>query len=232
MSNIQKTKIKNHQIYYKDRKEYHILKKEIFREEVYKIDLDIQEPVIVDIGAHIGLSIIYFKEKFPKSKIIALEPHPENYEILEKNIFENNLKNIWTIPSAVSTNSNKRTMYYCEDNLSTNSFKKGAWDNTEINQKEVLVECITLNDLINEKVDLLKMDVEGIEEDVILNSKKALDLVSNLIFEYHYLRKNRLEKTLGFLKSLGFEKKEDEKQNEKIKVGDMKILKFFKNQTT
>ncbi len=227
MDCFKKTNLKNFQIYYKNKKEFHVLKNEIFREEIYEIEIKNENPVIVDIGAHIGLSTIYFKQKFPKSKIISLEPHPENYEILEKNIFENNLKNTYIIKKAICLKNCKKTMYYDETNLSTTSFKKGAWDGKEKNQKEIEVECITLNELINEKVDILKLDIEGMEYEILLNSRSALKLVSNLIFEYHFVKKNNLEKLFKFLKTIGFNQKEEEK--EKMKVGEMKILKFLKN---
>src|SRR5690606_29753371 len=47
--------------------------KEIFVEEVYKVQLR-PNPLIIDCGANIGLSVIYFKRHFPDARVIAFEP--------------------------------------------------------------------------------------------------------------------------------------------------------------
>ena len=112
-------------------------------------------------------------------------------------------------------------MYYDESNTSTSSLKSKAWDGKEKEQEYIPVGCITLNEFINMEVDLLKMDIEGLENEVLLNSKKALKYVSNIIFEFHYSKLGSFDKMLKFLKSCGFYIKE----NSKPKVGEMCIVK-------
>lgn len=57
---------------------------EIFISKEY--DIDLGEPrFIVDAGAHIGLSSVFFACKYPKATIIALEPEPLNFDLLIKN---------------------------------------------------------------------------------------------------------------------------------------------------
>lgn len=51
-------------------------------------------PIIYDIGANIGNHTIYFKKYYDANKIYSFEPVPANFELLNKNIQENNLKNI------------------------------------------------------------------------------------------------------------------------------------------
>ena len=99
-----KTKFKNYFINYLNKKEYHTLKREIFNDEIYSFENLKNVESIIDIGSHIGLSIVYFKEKYPNSNIISFEPNPINFELLEKNIFENNLKNVECIQKTVSSN--------------------------------------------------------------------------------------------------------------------------------
>jgi hypothetical protein len=59
---------------------------QIFIKQEYDFDVKRTPKVIVDAGANIGLASIYFSNKFPDSKIIAIEPEESNLEILRKNI--------------------------------------------------------------------------------------------------------------------------------------------------
>src|ERR1044071_4816990 len=47
---------------------------EIFKRENYKVDFATNDPFIIDCGSNIGLSIIYFKTRYPNAKIIGFEP--------------------------------------------------------------------------------------------------------------------------------------------------------------
>jgi FkbM family methyltransferase len=42
--------------------------------------------VILDIGSNIGSSILFFREQFPAARIYGFEPHPETFEVLQKNV--------------------------------------------------------------------------------------------------------------------------------------------------
>jgi len=218
------TKFKNYSIHYLDKKEYHVIKKEIFNQEVYSFEFDKNPVNIVDIGAHIGLSVIYFKEQFPNSRIIAFEPNPCNFELLEKNVFNNNLRNVECIQKAISSKKEEKHLYYNTSNTSTSSFQRNAWNGMEKEQEKVLVECITLNDFVNMDVDLLKMDIEGLEEEVILSSREALQCVSNIVFEFHCFNIKSFDRIVRFLKSCNFYIAEISKP----KIGEMCILKGSK----
>ena len=58
---------------------------EIFIDEIYKIKLP-PNARIIDCGAHIGLSVIYFKRICPTSFITAFEPDEQNFNLLKQNI--------------------------------------------------------------------------------------------------------------------------------------------------
>src|SRR5690348_5460731 len=64
---------------------YHSVE-EIFVDEVYKCNFNSAEPYIIDCGANIGLSVIYFKQKYPNAKIIAFEPDKFQFDNLLQNI--------------------------------------------------------------------------------------------------------------------------------------------------
>src|SRR5260370_35941728 len=57
----------------------------IFRREEYGLRIPALPKVIVDAGAYTGLSTVYFALKYPDACIIALEPSPYNFDLLELN---------------------------------------------------------------------------------------------------------------------------------------------------
>ena len=59
--------------------------KEIFEQEIYKFEANVDNPYIIDCGTNIGSSIIYFKELYPNASIIGFEADPEVYKICKKN---------------------------------------------------------------------------------------------------------------------------------------------------
>ena len=75
---------------------YHTLNyliREIFVNEEYQFKNTNGKPVIIDCGANIGMSVLYFKRCHPKATIIAIEPNPTTYSLLDKNVKSFELKN-------------------------------------------------------------------------------------------------------------------------------------------
>lgn len=79
---------------------------EIFVQKEYNIDLG--DPMfIVDAGAHIGLSSVFFTSKYPKATIVAIEPEPSNFNILLMNARDHrNIRPIRGLSGRPSTSKN------------------------------------------------------------------------------------------------------------------------------
>jgi len=58
--------------------------RDLFVEEMYRFDAGRSNPVVLDCGSNIGLSVLYFKSIYPDATIYAFEPDNSNFEILEK----------------------------------------------------------------------------------------------------------------------------------------------------
>jgi len=160
----------------------------VFFDEVYR-ELDVYDKLVVDIGANIGDSAIYFAIKGAK-KVIALEPFLQNYKLAKKNIELNNLNDkIEIIQAGCSDKSGKIKI----DNGSTGpcSILSEIEDGSEI-------PIISLDDIVKKyNIDsgILKMDCEGCEQTVILNSSKdTIQKFSQIFIEYHYGYKDLKEK--------------------------------------
>ncbi|MEO0516605.1 MAG: FkbM family methyltransferase [Cyanobacteria bacterium P01_A01_bin.116] len=140
--------------------------------------------VIIDAGANIGTSAIFFAEKYPDAKIIAIEPEDSNFELLLKNT--SRYENVVAIKAAVWGAVDKRNIQ--------NRFT-GHWGYTVSdtnNETEALgqeIDCITISSIMEkygfESIDLLKMDIEGGEKNVLESATDWVDLVKVMTVELH-----------------------------------------------
>jgi precorrin-6B methylase 2 len=74
---------------------------ELFENQIYKFNSSQKDLLILDCGANIGLSVIYFKRLYPNSKIIAFEADPNIFNVLQENVKSFNFKNVELINKAV-----------------------------------------------------------------------------------------------------------------------------------
>jgi FkbM family methyltransferase len=160
--------------------------------------LDVSGRVVVDAGAYIGDSAIYFALRGAK-RVIAVEPHPNAYAEMLDNIRLNNLEDV-IIP--INAGLASKPGKICIENVSVGGtgktyHKPGDCPNA--------VPAVTLGELIdrfsvNPSDAVLKMDCEGCEFDVILNDYDHVRLFRELIFEYHPMFVNKsLEDLLNVL---------------------------------
>lgn len=150
---------------------------EIIVDEIYRFQSDSTVPRIVDCGAHCGLSIVYFKRLFPAAHITAVEADPYIFALLQHNIRQRKIRDVTLINKALAIQPGKITFH-----------REGA-DAGRIHELagaiEVLtVPAITLDELLTERVELLKIDIEGAESDVICGSSR-LHMVDQMMVEYH-----------------------------------------------
>jgi FkbM family methyltransferase len=159
--------------------------REIFCSEVYFFQTSSKHPTIIDCGANIGVATIYFKIKFPEARVLAFEPNPYIYQLLEKNIQTNCIKKIELYNLALY---DKETdlQFFIPSYLGT---LKGS--SKEIYGKNIAlkVKAKQLSTYIMEmdKIDLIKIDVEGAESNIIddLITTGTLEKAEQYIVEYH-----------------------------------------------
>ena len=125
---------------------------------------------IVDCGANIGLTTILFKNMYPDSRIISIEPGNENFELLKKNISA--YANIYPIKAGIW---NKETWLDIKD-----EFNKGNNSLTvrETTSHQGAVKAVTIDSLMKEYnidiIDLLKIDIEGSEKELFENENAEI----------------------------------------------------------
>lgn len=202
---MQKTKLGTFSVFFDNQEEYHVLKNEIFTEDLYYFESDKIDPVILDIGANIGLATLYFKKHYPHAKITAVEPVAKNFKLLEQNIFENNLSNTYALELAVTAKPGVLTLYTDSNNNwhSTAGIIEGNWTKSQITTP-VEVKAVTLSSLINQPIDLLKIDIEGAEQVALKETAPKLNLVKQILCEFHPVPGQNLAELVKHLEQTGF----------------------------
>lgn len=140
--------------------------------------------VIIDAGANIGTSAIFFAEKYPNARIIAVEPEKSNFDLLLKNT--SNYKNIVAIKAAIWGTNDKRTI---QNRFAGPVGYTISDTSNKIESTGQEINCITIETLMKkhniETIDLLKMDIEGSEKDVLEKSLGWIDSVDTMTVELH-----------------------------------------------
>lgn len=182
----------------------------------------------IDLGAFIGLHALYLAKLVgPKGKVFAFEPHPYNYNLFLKSIEANEYNNIIAIQKAVSDKIEKTTFFIDPNSPYGHTIydPKDGW-------KSVEVETITLDEFFKDKdnkVNIIKMDIEGAEMAALQGMKKILKKNRKLrIFTEFYPK--RLESAgcypedfLNELKKYGFKLfniNEEKKKLESVNVSE------------
>jgi FkbM family methyltransferase len=173
--------------------------KEVFKERMYEFKSTDSEPYIIDCGANMGLSVLYFAQTYPGAQIVAFEPEPPIYELLLRNIQRYELKNITVFKKALW---NERTTL----EFFTDTGMGGSVENKFSGQVPVKVETELLSSFITKPVDFLKIDIEGAELTVLKECSSKLHLVRRIFVEYHsYVNKpQQLPELLQLLTDAGF----------------------------
>lgn len=139
---------------------------ELFKSVVKKGD------IVVDIGANIGYyTLIAAKLVGEEGKVYAFEPEPYNFGLLLRNIETNGYKNIIPVQKGISNKRGMSKLFLSPENLGAHTLY-----NLDQERKFVEVETITIDEYFEseEKIDVVKIDVEGAEEIVLDGMQKII----------------------------------------------------------
>ena len=170
---------------------------EIFKREDYRLPIQkslSDAAVVVDLGANIGLASVFFQQNyFPNARFILVEPSPKNLLVLGKNA-ATALKKSEIAPVAISDKQGLVEIDDHEVGFNVHILPKKA-ENTEgslktdFNKKGTSVIALPMSKLMGdlhiERIDLLKMDIEGAEKAVLKDAAAWLPKVQILIVELH-----------------------------------------------
>ncbi len=166
------------------------------------------EDVVIDVGAHIGLYTFLASDRIgKKGVVISLEPHPDNFRLLKKNIRLNKKTNVMPLQYVVWSENKVLKLY---ESVSIGAHHSVFGARKGVSESYILVNTITIDSLMEKlkkrKVDWIKIDVEGSELEVIRGAKKTL-LKHNIKIIVECISKKSYLKTKDFLEKLGYSMK-------------------------
>jgi len=156
----------------------------------YLFSKNISNPIVIDVGCHIGIVSIPIAVKLPNATIFCIDAYPPPLAKLIININLNNLKNIHVINAAISENSDLLNIYPCSETAAGARVTGFKGRPNENDGGEVLVSPISLRSLFSHYklnyCDLLKIDIEGYELSALRSAEEFLkpSIIKNIIAEY------------------------------------------------
>jgi FkbM family methyltransferase len=172
----------------------------IFVEELYKFHSDSISPYIIDCGANIGLSTIYFKKLYPEAKVIAFEPDEKIFAACLYNLEQFNFSNVQLVNAGVWNFDGKLSF------MPDNSLGGRIVEGKHLGKSSYSINVVDFKKYLNVEIDFLKIDIEGAELDVLKNCQHELKSVKNIFVEYHSDKKKPqdLQELLSILTGAGF----------------------------
>ena len=158
---------------------YNLINHRLFDElvEKYKFDKS-KAKVIIDCGANIGCSALYFNKIVDGAKIICIEPDNKNYKLLKKNLRYSNFE---LINSAVA---NSITTYSIIDNKNKRAIK--VQETKESNKTTITPDSIIQNYKKDNHINfIIKIDIEGFEKNLFEKNYSWLFEFDIIIIEIH-----------------------------------------------
>jgi FkbM family methyltransferase len=162
---------------------------QVFIRREYESDsLPLEARTIVDLGANIGLSTVFFGLRYPQATIVAVEPNPENFRLLERNtarlgdrVIRLN-EAIWWEDGSISLKT--------EDDQGR---PLGGWGTQTVAADPAssqVIPCRSMTSLLRSQriseIDILKVDIEGAEEELFSKeSEQWVHMVKMLFIETH-----------------------------------------------
>lgn len=136
--------------------------------------------IVIDVGAFPGDYALFAAKKVGQTgHVYALEPDPENRRILERNIRKSKLSNLTVIPKGLWK---EQTALYMNSEGLASHIQDGGYQAIEVISLDELTEELSLD-----KLDVLKMDIEGAELQALAGARKTLTRFSpyTCIASYH-----------------------------------------------
>jgi FkbM family methyltransferase len=180
--------------------------------DIRQIIGDVEQPVIVDVGANVGQSITRFRRLLPTCRIHSFEPGPSTFAQLRANTA--GLRDVELVQASVGARSGRATLFENEasDMSSLLQPDATAWGAV---RRATEVEVVALDDYCGDRgithVDVLKSDTQGTDLEVLrgaagLLGRRAITVVSvEVIFSRMYVEQSRADQILALLFDHGYQ---------------------------
>src|SRR5215510_14966778 len=140
-----------------------------------------QSPRILDCGANVGLASLFFRCRYPAARITAYEADPALFAIARANLSANGCPEVEVVNAALWTSAGRVTFRAEGTDSGMIDGLAGAVDGAAVE-----VPSLRLRDILAaERIDLLKLDIEGAEDAVLADCEPVLDRVGAIVMDLH-----------------------------------------------
>ncbi len=152
--------------------------REVWLYDCYRLPFEIPIRCIVDLGANIGSTSVWLGKRYQAERLLAVEPHPANVDLARRNLEQNHVP-AELVEAAVGPRDG--TVRFEENDASNQG---------HVGQGELEVSLVSMETLLKRlpddmMVDVLKLDIEGGEQDLLTENLGWLGRVRSLIVEFH-----------------------------------------------
>lgn len=160
--------------------------REIFVEQIYAFPSADKAPAILDCGANIGVSILYFKKIYPGAKVIAYEADPTVFAFLQANMQNNGITGVELHNLAIW--SKETTVEFNVEGADGGRIRISSDKNT------VAVPTTSLTSIIqNRHFDFIKIDIEGAETEALKSCEQHISSTPYIFIEFHSFTNKKQE---------------------------------------
>jgi FkbM family methyltransferase len=153
--------------------------REVWMDEAYRLPPNVQPETLVDLGANIGLTSVWFAKKYGCKHVLAVEPSAENARLARQNLLQNQIA-AEVIEAAVGPRDGvTRFAAHEHSNLGSTLTESGV----EVGM--VSMESVLQRLGEDERLDVLKMDIEGAEQALLSGEARWLEHVGCIVAEFH-----------------------------------------------
>jgi len=170
-----------HRVYLREAMSDRLMFEQLFLKKEYDIEIPFEPKTIIDLGANAGFASIFFANRFPKSKILSLEPDEANYKLAQRNTEAYN--NITVLKGAIWHKAEKLKVVDHGHGEAAYTVEPGGDGAIEV-QAYTVKDIMTLMNIT--EIDVLKIDIEGTEKEIFEEGYETwLPFTKVLIAETH-----------------------------------------------
>ena len=199
-------------LYVRDRSQLRLYQEIFVKDEFqlaqFQAKTNLQAPVVFDVGANCGYFSMRILDAYPSATVYAFEPQERLVREFKDVICENNLEQrAFCHHCALGKEDGTALLYQNRSPISASTIQAKAAKRKIINRQAVTVRSLNsvLKEKMIEKIDVLKIDVEGAEMDVLEGGDQILGKVAFILIEIHKPFSDP-EQIAGYLKKFGLER--------------------------
>ncbi len=174
--------------------------KAFFQRKIYLFSAATKSPRIIDCGANMGVSVMWWKHLYPNAQIVAFEADPAIFDVLKRNCAH--LPGV-TLHNCALWNSNGE-MPFTATGGEGGRIVEG--DDQLVAEHLSRVNTVSLRTFLSEGCDFLKIDIEGAEVAVLEDCKDLLKYTRAMFLEYHsfFHKRQSLGRVCTIIEEAGF----------------------------